>query len=278
MFKRIAIIGVGLIGGSIGLAIKKRRPAAEVIGIGRREISVRKALAKKSIDKGTLDIGDGVKGADLIIIATPVDKVISKIREAALYADKGAVIIDVNSTKDRIVAYADRIMPAGIYFVGAHPMAGSEHSGVSYASKDLFVDTVCIITPTVKTDRKSLEKVKRLWKLLGADLIMMSPKEHDRIVANISHLPHILSYCLCNSVGTSDLKAAGPGFKDSTRIAKSDPDMWAEIFIQNRTQALTSIGNFQKRLKTMKKAIGNKDFKALNLQINKAKAKRDSIG
>jgi len=278
MFKKVAIVGVGLIGGSIGLALKKRGLAKEVVGIGRRRISIKKALAKRSIGRGTLDIGNGTKEADLIIVATPVDRVIFKIEEVAACAKKGSVIIDVNSTKGKVVRFADKIMPKGIWFVGTHPIAGSEGSSVLHASADLFEEAVCIVTPTRDTNKQALDRVKRFWRSLGAEVRVFSPSQHDRIVANISHLPHALSYSLCNSVGVSDLKVSGTGFRDTTRIAKSNPKMWADIFLQNGPDLLRSIESFQKQLKLIKDDIRQKRADRLLLRLGRAKNKRESIG
>ncbi|NQT91071.1 MAG: prephenate dehydrogenase [Candidatus Omnitrophica bacterium] len=278
MFKKIAIVGVGLIGGSIGMAARKKGLAREVVGIGRRKSSVRKAILKKAIDTGSLSVERGIQGADLIIIATPVDKVLTKIIEAACYAQKDAIIIDVNSTKEKVLKHADMIMPEGVSFVGTHPMAGSERSGILIANAGLFKDTICIITPTADTDKPALKKVKAFWRRLGAEVVIFSPAAHDMVVSNISHLPHLLSYALCNTASPKDIKMAGPGFKDTTRIAKSDPRMWSEIFIQNRDSLLRSIEAFEKNLKGLKAAVKSKNAKALLKRLNQAKVKRESLG
>ena len=278
MFKRIAIIGVGLIGGSIGLATRKSRLASKIIGIGRRQISIDKALRKSAIDTGTLNLKDGIKGADLIIVATPVDKVELKIKEIAQYAEKGTIVIDVNSTKQGIVRAAESCLPKDIFFVGTHPIAGSEQTGVSSSDAELFVNSVCMITPTTRTDKKALLRVKNLWKDMGAQVKIMSPKLHDNIVANISHLPHILAYALCSSVSLKELKMAGTGFKDVTRIAKSNLRMWEEIFMQNQDSLLKSVASFQKNLNAFKNDIMSKRRTALVKRVVSAKRKRDVLG
>ena len=277
MFKKISIIGVGLIGGSIGMAARKKRLASEIIGIGRRASSIKKAINKKAIDKGTLDIKKGLKDADLIIIATPVDKVMPKIKEVIKHVKQGAIIIDVNSAKERVVEFADKIMPKGIFFVGTHPIAGSEESGILPARGSLFEDTICAITPTKRTNKIALNKVMKIWKSLGAHIVLLSPKEHDKAIANISHLPHILSYSLCNTASSKDLSVAGSGFKDTTRIAKSNPAMWADIFIQNKKAILTSIEHFQKELLSLKADIRKGKRKELKGKLDAAKRKRDNI-
>jgi len=278
MFNKIAIVGVGLIGGSIGLAVKKQKIAKEVVGIGRRNISIKKALDKKSIDKGTLSIKDGLSGADLIIIATPVDKVMPKIKEIVKHAQKGAIIIDVNSTKEMVADYGDRaVKEREVFFVPTHPMAGSDQAGVTYAQKDLFEDSICIITPTRSTDKEALNVIRRFWEVIGADVVLMSPKLHDQAVSNISHLPHLIAYALCKSTTAKDMNLSGNGFKDTTRIAKSLPHMWADIFIQNKKSLLNSIAVFKKSLSKIESDIKKNKRPQLIKKLNDAKNKRDLI-
>jgi len=279
MFKKIAIIGVGLIGGSIGLAVKKHKLAIEVIGIGRRKISIKKALDRRAIDKGSLSIKEGLGGADLIIIATPVNRVIPKLKEAIASAKEGAILIDVNSTKNNIVTYADKaIKGKNVLFVGTHPMAGSDQAGVTYADKDLFENSVCIMTSTKNTNSRAFNKIKRFWSRLGARIVLMSPTQHDQAVSNISHLPHIISYALSHAVPTEDLRIAGTGFKDTTRIAKSNPDMWSDIFMDNKNSLLKSISAFKKTLSELESDIKKNKRSQLTKKLASAKTKRDSLG
>ncbi len=278
MFERIAIIGVGLIGGSIGLAARKNKLASKVIGIGRRKVSIDKAIKRGAVDIGTLSLRQGVKDSDLIIIATPVDKVEIKIREAARHAKKGAIIIDVNSTKQKVVSNAQRCLPKGIFFVGTHPIAGSEQTGVFSSDAELFRGSICIMTPTAHTDKKALDRIKSFWINIGADVRLMSPKFHDNIVADISHLPHLIAYALCNTVVAKDLKIAGNGFKDTTRIARSNPSMWEEIFIQNNKSLLKAVTVFQKHLNALKGDIMKKRRTSLNKRLTLGKRKRDMLG
>jgi len=278
MFKKIAIIGVGLIGGSIGLAVKEKKLAKEVIGIGRRRSSIRNALKKGAVDRATLDLREGVKEADLIIVATSVDKVMTKIKEAAPCAKAKAIIIDVNGTKKNVVEYADKIMPKRICFVGTHPLAGLDQSGVLFADSRLFDNTVCIITPTRHTNKTALRKIIRFWERLSARVKILSPQAHDIVVARVSHLPHILSYNLCSIISSKDIKMAGSGFKDTTRIAKSNPDMWADIFLQNRSNLLRSIDDFERSLKVLKSYIIRNKKEQLLKRLAIAKGKRESIG
>lgn len=259
------------------MAARRKKLAKEVVGVGRRRSSLRKAIAQKAIDRGGLSLKQGIRGADLIIIATPVDKVIAKIKESAIYAKKGAIIIDVNSAKETVVDYADRIMPGDIFFVGTHPIAGLEESGVLFAKGGLFEDTLCVITPTRYTGREAFRKVRAFWRSLGARIKVFDPKTHDKVVAEISHLPHILSYSLCNTVSAKELKAAGSGFKDTTRIARSDPNMWLEIFIQNDRNILNSIKKFEDNLSLLKSYIRKKSRGPLLKRLCTAQRKRNSL-
>jgi len=278
MFNKIAIVGVGLIGGSLGKAAKKRHLAKEVIGIGRRRSSIDKARRTGAIDKGTLNLRNGVKGADLVIIATPVGRVMEKIRESGALMKRGAIIIDVNSAKDPVVRYANKVVPQDINFVGCHPMAGMENTGVLYADDKLFEGTICIITPTRNTKDAALKRVRRFWMKLGAKVVLLTAKEHDSIVARISHLPHILAYSLCDAVPSRDMGMCGTGFKDTTRIAKSDPVMWEEIFLQNRACLLSAIAIFQRSLRSLSSDIRKNKKRRLINRLASIKQKREKIG
>jgi prephenate dehydrogenase len=273
-FEKVTIIGVGLIGGSIGLGIKKKGLAEEVVGVFRRSSTLKRALKCRAIDNGTLSMEEGVKGADLIIIATPVSLIPSMAGEAMRYAKKGALITDVGSTKKWIVS---RIEPMGGLFVGSHPMAGSEHAGVEFARPDLLQGSPCIVTKTTKTDSGTLAAIVDFWKALGARTSVLSPEAHDRSVALISHLPHIVAFSLAGAVPAKELPYAAEGFKDTTRVAMSDPELWADIFLSNRREISKSIDVFERYLNSLKKAIMNNKHKQVVKLLEKAKAVRDSI-
>ena len=277
-FKKVAIIGVGLIGGSIGLAIRKRDLAREVVGVFRREATLKKALKCKAVDKATMFIEGGVNGADLIIVASPVHSIPKIIKMAAKYAKKGASITDAGSTKTWIVDSVEKSLKSGrIHFVGSHPMAGSEHAGVEYARADLFEGAPCIVTKTAATDRTSLNRVIKFWSSLGAIVKVMSPAAHDRSVSLISHLPHIVAFGLAGSVPLKELQYAAEGFKDTTRVASSDPELWADIFLTNRREILKAGRFFEGYYKGILKAISKGDrLKVVNF-LKRAKSKRDAL-
>jgi prephenate dehydrogenase len=279
LFNKVAIIGVGLIGGSIGLAIKKRKLANEVIGVFRRPSTMRKALKARAVSRGTLDIKEGVKDADLIIIATPVGLIPEMALRAAKFARKGAIITDTGSTKAWIAARIEKKSgrKPRPHFVGSHPMAGSEQAGVESARADLLKGSPCIVTRTSKTDRGALKKVSRLWGALGAKVRIMSPKLHDRSVSLVSHLPHIVAFGLAGAVPAKELRYAAEGFRDTTRVASSDPGLWADIFLTNRREIKDACCLFEDYYRRIRIAIESEDRKGILAALRQAKTKRDGF-
>jgi prephenate dehydrogenase len=278
-FKKITIIGVGLIGGSIGLGIRKKRLAGEVAGVFRRKSTLRKALKAKAVDTATLSLREGVRNADVIIVASPVHSIPALVKEAARYAKKGAVITDAGSTKDWINDNVKKVLrnTRSVRFVGSHPMAGSEHAGVEYARTDLLSGAPCIVTKDKDTDSAAFRKIVSLWAALGAKVKIMSPASHDRSVSLISHLPHIVAFSLAGAVPEKDLQYAAEGFKDTTRVASSDPELWADIFLTNRDQILRSGKMFERYYRQILKAVSRGDHAATVKALKKAKAKRDKF-
>jgi len=273
MFKKVTIIGVGLIGGSIGLALKKKKLAKNVWGVGRRTSSIKKAIKKRAIDKGTLNLKTGIKDADLIIIATSVSLIMKYLNKLKKIANPGCVITDVGSTKGKIVLYADKVLGESLSFVGGHPLSGSEKGSVEFASVDLFKNSKTILTKTKKTNQSSLKKVRRMWEKIGAKCFVLSPTQHDKVVAQISHLPHIVAACLVNSTSSTQLMFAAGGFKDATRIASSDFAMWRDIILTNKGPIKAALKGFDGCLKEL---LGL-DAKGMSAKLNKAKAKRDNL-
>jgi len=273
MFKKVTVIGVGLIGGSIGMALKKKRIAKSVCGVGRRRSSINKALKAGAIDTGILNLETGIKGADLIIIATPVGTIKQYILKIARTHEAPCIITDAGSTKRDIVALAQNALPAGLKFVGAHPLAGSEKRGPEHACTGLFKGSITVLTKTSRTDASSLRKVQRMWEGIGAVCKVMTPVEHDKIVAVISHLPHIVACALVNSTQAKAMGFAASGFKDTTRIASSDPVMWKDIILTNRKPILSALKKFERSLRQ----ITAQDSDKLLSELKKAKAKRDKL-
>lgn len=278
-FNKVAIIGVGLIGGSIGLAIKKKRAAKQVIGIFRHDETRRKALKRKAVDQASMSIAAAVREADLIIVASPVHAIPKLIKEASKYARPGTIITDVGSTKGWIVNEVEKNLPRQrkIYFVGSHPMAGSEHTSVMFARANLLENAPCIVTKTASTDKMALRKVLNFWKTLGARTSVMSPAQHDSSVSLISHLPHIMAFGLAGAVPEKELQYAAEGFKDTTRVAGSDPKLWADIFLTNKKEIVRAGRLFEKYYKSIISAIAKGEYLKTVSILNKAKSKREKL-
>lgn len=278
-FNKVAIIGVGLIGGSVGLAIRKKRLAREVIGVFRRASTLKKALKAKAVTRATMSIGEGVKAADLIIVAAPVYSIPTLVKEAAKHAKKGAIITDVGSTKTWILDNVEKILKnsRSIYFVGSHPMAGSEHASVEFARADLLSGAPCIVTKDAKTDKAALKKVISFWASVGAKVKVLSPEAHDRSVSLVSHLPHIVAFALAGAVPEKELQYAAEGFKDTTRVASSDPELWADIFLTNSGEIAKAARLFKKYCKDILTAVESGDYPKTVSVLKRAKAKRDKL-
>ncbi len=278
VFRRVAIIGVGFMGGSLGLALKKHGLASEVAGISHRQVTLEKAIELKAIDEGFTDLPKGVASADLVVLAAPVQAIIQQFSLINPHLKRGCLVTDMGSVKADIVERAESVLAAPGMFVGSHPLAGSEKKGVENAYADLFANARCIMTPTAKTSPLAKEKIKFLWTKLGCQVEVLSPEDHDRIFAQVSHLPHLLAYALVGSIPKEYLAHAPQGLKDSTRIAASSPQMWNDIFLANPKNVLNALDALVKDLALLRKAIIQRDPKALMQYLEKAKEKRDSIG
>jgi len=277
MFKKVAIIGVGLIGGSVGQAAKKRKIATKIVGICRRESSRRKALKFKAVDEATLNLKKGIEDADLVIIASPVGKISLLVKKAVKFMKKGAILTDVGSSKSVIVREADKASGKKINFVGSHPMAGSDKSGVWNASSNLFEGATLVLTKTKKTNKNAIKRLEKFWKKLGCKVIILSPEKHDAFASLASYLPHIVSFALSSSQTNNSIKLAAGSLKSTTRVASSDADLWKDIFLSARKPLLDSIGTFFRNLKSIEKTIRKNDEKKLKNILNKARKIRKKI-
>ncbi len=277
MFKRVTIIGLGLIGGSLALAIKKQRLAKKIVGVSKRRSTIRKALSSKIVDSATLDVKKGIKGSDLVILATSVLKIIDIAKKISPQLSKGAILTDAGSTKKEIVDEIEKILPRGVSFVGSHPLAGSEKTGIDHINGRLFKGAYCILTKAKKTDIKTLNKVKRFWKALGMKVETMSPERHDKLFSRLSHLPHVTAAALMNACGKKELRLAAGGLKDTTRIASSKPELWKDIFTTNRKNILDDICLLKKELSKIENALKKNDSTRLLSLLKKAKTVRDSM-
>ncbi len=275
---KVTIVGVGLIGGSLGLALKEKRIAKKIIGVGRREEPLKVALDRNEVDEVTTDLASGVKDADLVVIATPLELTVETFKKIAPHLKKECVVTDVGSVKGPIV---DSIKEP--FFIGGHPLAGSEKRGPQSARVDLFKEATVVLTPIEKTDEKALTLVKGMWQDLGAKVLFLSPEVHDELVAFTSHLPHILAISLTNLIGELAekeeriLSLMGEGFRDTTRIAASPPSMWKEICLTNREEVLSAIKKFKEILSEIEEALSKEEGDKLLHRFEKAKETRDKL-
>ena len=274
LFNKVVIIGTGLIGGSLGLALKKNKLANQVVGLSRHRKNARLAKKLGAIDCIGLSL-DAVKDADLVILATPIEAIINIAPKIAKKIKDDCIVIDVGSTKAEIVSRINRIIPN---FVGCHPLFGSEKKGIVNLQPDIFTNYICIVTPTVKTNKKALGKIILFWRKLGGQVVVLSPNDHDRILAFTSHLPHAVAFSLMNSIPMEYLSLSSGGLRDSTRISASDAHLWSEVFLSNRRNLLTSLTSFQAKLAALKLALVSKNNKSLTKILLSAKNKREKLG
>lgn len=282
-FNKITIIGVGLIGGSFGFALKEKKPNFKIVGVDKKEI-IEKAIARGAIDEGTVNLKEGIKEADIVIIATPVKTILNILTQISPFLKKGCLVTDTGSTKGQIVERADKVLSKDIFFIGGHPMAGSEEYGIESANPHLFQDRTYILTPTKKSNLIAIEKIFSLIKMIGANRLILNPLEHDRIVGAVSHLPQIIAVSLINMVSeliqkennNNYFKAVGEGFKDMTRIASSPYKVWEDICYTNKEIILEMIQEFRNYLGVIESKLKN-DPSSLKEEFQKASKLRENI-
>lgn len=276
-FKRVTIIGPGLIGASLGLAIKEKGLAEEVIGAGRRESSLQTALDIGAIDRSTLDPAEGVEGADLVVLATGVATALKLGLAVMPHLKAGCLLIDVASAKTYLVDGLAPEVRDDVSYVSSHPMAGSEQKGAAAARVDLFDGAPCILTSTTATRAGDLDRVRELWESLGSRTCELDPKSHDLFLAEASHLPHIAASSLFNTIHTDSLEYSATGFKDTTRLASGDPEIWLEISICNRTALTSALRSYADELASFAEALESNDEQTILKKLTAAKEKRDGF-
>jgi len=282
-FNKITIIGVGLIGGSLGLALKEKKPNFKIVGVDKPEI-IKKAIARGAIDEGTVNLEEGTKEADIVIIATPVKTILNILIQVNPFLKKGCLVTDTGSTKQQIVQKANEVLSKDVFFIGGHPMAGSEKCGIEEANPHLFQDRTYILTPTKKSNLIAIDKIFSLIKMIGANRLILDPLEHDRIVGAVSHLPQIIAVSLINTIGELALlgnnnnyfKAVGEGFKDVTRIASSPYKIWEDICETNQENILKMIQEFRNYLGVIEDKLKN-DPNSLKEEFQKASQIRETL-
>ena len=280
MIKKITIIGVGLIGGSLAKAIKNNNLAEVVFGFGRNLSRLKDAQKSNIIDQYSIDISEALDGASIVVIATPVGTFESILRELKPYITEGMIITDVGSTKMGIAKAAREILvEMASCFVPAHPIAGKEKSGFESSDAELFLNKKVIITPLEINTDKAINSLKKVWEDVGADVDFMSAESHDELLGMTSHLPHMLAFSLVNYLITQNPSAsiyAAGGFKDFSRIASGDAVMWRDICLNNRDQIIAHIKSYQETLSALVDAIDNQDKDKLESFFRDAKTTRDS--
>lgn len=263
MFQQITIIGSGLLGASLGMAVSKRRLAQTIKVWARREETLSLCNTEDWCTDTESDLERSVGGSEFVIICTPVGSIPEILQRIVPSADKGTIITDVGSVKSEICKMGDDCtFNADIDFIGSHPMAGSENSGMEYAQVDLFEGKPCIVTSSKKSARNSVDKTKKFWSELNMCVYELLPEEHDDAVSFFSHLPHLISSCLANNLEKKPVawrKISGNGIKDTTRIAAGDPDLWRQIFMMNKEKLLFALEDWEKSLSNLKNIIKNDD-------------------
>jgi cyclohexadieny/prephenate dehydrogenase len=274
----LTIVGVGLIGGSIGLAAKRRGLAERVIGVGRQMRTLENARDLGAIDEGSLDVPDAVRAAELAVFCTPVDQIVGQVLAAAPGCAAGTLLTDAGSTKAVIVRSLEGRLPDGVAFVGSHPLAGSEKRGSEHAAEDLFEGRLTIVTRTPQTGPEALDRTMAFWRSLGAQVRVMDPEAHDQTLAVTSHLPHLVAAALAGLLPAELQSLTATGFRDTTRVAAGDPALWTAIFAQNRGAVLAALDRLEDRLERFRAALRADDQKGLHDLLSEAKRVRDALG
>lgn len=283
MIKRLCIIGVGLIGGSLARSLREAGYVKNIIGVGRSAENLKDALDLGIIDTASHDVANAVAEADMVVLATPVGTTESIVSQFKNQLSPDTILTDVGSVKGDVIQQIKKVfgeVPAN--FVPGHPIAGTENSGAKSAIIDLFQNRNVLLTPLAQTNAKALAKVKAMWEVTGASVEQMTADHHDRILAATSHLPHMLAFGLVNNLAKHDkseeiFRYAAGGFRDFTRIASSDPAMWRDICLHNREAILAAMDNYQADLDELRKTIDEKDENALEMIFTRAKQARDGL-
>lgn len=281
-FDTVAIVGVGLIGGSVGLALRKRRVARHVVGIGRRLEVLRAAENRGAVTEVTTDLRQGVASANLVVVCTPVEQIPEFVAAAAKACKPETIITDVGSTKEAIVTACDKALAdsKGLWasFVGSHPLAGSERTGVEFAREDLFEGRITVVTPSDDSNPDAAAKVEAFWQGIGSKVVRMTPGEHDAAIAVTSHLPHLIASALAVATPADLLPLTATGWADATRIASGDIELWRQIFLDNRANTLKALAPFERVLSELRAALEAGDGAALARLLQQGKRIRDTVG
>jgi prephenate dehydrogenase len=277
------VVGVGLIGGSLSLALKATGSVGKVVGIGRGQANLDKAMELRVVDSVTQDLVAGVADADVVFLATPVLALGPVARQLMPHLKPGAILTDGGSVKQAVIDEIEPVLREDVHFVPGHPIAGTEYSGAEAAFASLYQGRRCILTPTPRTAPAALATVQAMWEAVGCDVVAMDVDKHDRVLAAISHLPHMVAYALVNAVGAYDryqeniLEYSAGGFRDFTRIASSDPTMWRDIALTNRTALIEMMGQFEIFFRELKDDVERGESERLFEFFRRSKESRDAI-
>jgi len=275
--RKITVIGLGLLGGSVGLAVSQSLSGVKTAGFSHRTSTRAKARRLKVVDEVFDDIKASVKDADLVILATPIGNFEETFRQIADCLPAGCIVTDVGSTKLMPHRWAAKCLPKNVHYVGSHPIAGSEQKGVEFCRDDLFYKALCILTTTSTTNKRSLRIIKKFWSALGCFVKIMTPAQHDRIFADVSHLPHITAAALVNASNMEEMKFAGKGFMDSSRIASGPANIWADVLMTNTQNIIRGIDRLTAELAKLKKVIRSGDRKKIEKLLDAARTKRSKL-
>ena len=280
-WKKITLVGVGLLGGSLGMALRKRRLAGSVVGFVRRVASVTECEELGAVHLATRNLRQAVEGADLIVLCTPLAQMHSLVERMLPWLKPGAIVTDVGSVKGSVVRDLETLVAsAEAHFVGSHPMAGAEKMGVTAARADLFVGAVCVVTPTRKSNPAAVRQVEQLWQSVGSCLLRLTPEAHDEFVSRSSHLPHVVAAQLARLIlSPGHPKEQGMlcanGFRDTTRIASGSPEMWRDIALANRRNLSRALEAFAQGLQEFKRALRRRDVEAVGSFFEQARERRE---
>jgi prephenate dehydrogenase len=284
IIKRLAVIGLGLIGGSLIQALKELDLVGEVVGIDRHRATLDLARNMGIIDHAYSNATEGVAGASMVVIATPVSSIAPMLESCAAFLPKGCIVTDVGSVKGTVVRHCEALLPEGVHFVGGHPIAGRERAGLAAAFPALFQGSRTILTPTPRTPLPATEMVRLVWEAVGSKVEIMDADYHDRVLAATSHLPHLIAYNVVNTLADLEdhmraevFRYAAGGFRDFTRIASSDPTMWRDICLENQEAILDILDRFRKDLNRLEQRVRDRDADGLYGIFARSKNTRDRI-
>lgn len=275
--RQVTVLGVGLLGGSVGMAIKRRCPGSTVVGYSRTEAKRELAVRHRAVDRTADSIEAACAGADVVVVASLVDHIAPMAIKAAGATDDDCLITDVGSTKATIVDAVDKDEPTSGKFLAAHPIAGSEKTGVVNATASLFDDKVIVLTPAEQSSPELVSRARRFWELTGGTIVQLSPRDHDAYLAAVSHVPHLMSAAVSRLLPRDAGSLVGSGWRDITRVAAGDPDLWTSICRENRQAICRELARVAGDIQSLQQLLESEDDEALKQWLTKAKAIKDDV-